>query len=84
MICIVCNTLVLCLTWYGQDSKIEKTTDIINYVFMAIFTIECVLKLVALHTFYFKEAWNIFDFIVVLTTLVILIIGFFNIGNFAI
>jgi hypothetical protein len=84
MICIEGNTLVLCLTWYGQDSKVDKITDIINYVFMAIFTIECVLKLVAIRTAYFKEAWNIFDFIVVLTTLVILVIGFFNIGNFAI
>jgi len=84
LICIVGNTLVLCVTWYGQDSMINKITDVINYVFMAIFTIECVIKLVAYRTVYFKESWNIFDFFVVLTTLVILVIGFFEIGNFAI
>lgn len=59
-------------------------TNVINYVFMAIFTIECVLKLIALKRVYFKEAWNIFDFTVVVTTVVILVLGFFNIGNFAI
>jgi len=58
--------------------------NVINYVFMAIFTIECVLKLIALQKFYFKVAWNIFDFTVVVTTLVILVIGFFDIGDFAI
>ena len=51
---------------------------------MAVFTIEAVFKLTAMHKTYFYEAWNIFDFIVVVATFAILIIGFFNLGDFAI
>jgi energy-coupling factor transporter transmembrane protein EcfT len=84
MICIVGNTITLMIQWYGQTNGVNNVLNVINYVFMAIFTIECVLKLIALKKVYFKEAWNIFDFTVVVTTLVILVIGFFNIGDFAI
>lgn len=48
MVCIVGNTLVLMLTWYGQTSDVNYVTNAINYVFMAIFTVECLLKLIAL------------------------------------
>jgi lipoprotein signal peptidase len=51
---------------------------------MAVFTIEAIFKLTAMHRTYFWETWNIFDFIVVVATFVILIIGFFNLGDFAI
>ena len=51
---------------------------------MAIFTIEAIIKLIALRSSYFRETWNIFDFIVVVATFIILIIGFFNVGSFAI
>jgi hypothetical protein len=84
MCCILGNTLVLMITWYGQDPIVGRITDYINYVFMAIFTLEAVLKIFAMHTAYFKDSWNNFDFVVVVTTIVILIIGFFNVGNFAI
>ena len=51
---------------------------------MAIFTIEAIIKIFAMHRNYFLDSWNIFDFIVVVTTIIILVISFFNIGNFAI
>lgn len=51
---------------------------------MAVFTIEAVLKLMAMHRTYFWETWNIFDFIVVVATFLILIIGFLHLGDFAI
>jgi hypothetical protein len=48
--------------------------EIINYFFSAIFTVEAVIKLIALKKKYFKEMWNIFDFIVVIGTWVVQII----------
>ena len=56
----------------------------INYGFMAIFTLEAIIKLIALRKNYFKETWNIFDFTVVVGSLAILVIGVLNLGNFAI
>merc|ERR1719188_518500 len=37
--------------------------------FICIFTTECVLKIFALRLHYFKEPWNIFDFIVVILSI---------------
>ena len=51
---------------------------------MAIFTIEAIIKLFALRNNYFKVGWNIFDFTVVVGTLVILVIGFLDLGEFGI
>ena len=51
---------------------------------MAIFTIEAIIKLFALRNNYFKVSWNIFDFTVVVGTLVILVIGFLDLGEFGI
>ena len=47
----------------------------INFVFMIIFTIEAIIKLIAMKTIYFKDSWNVFDFTVVIVTLIILLIS---------
>ena len=51
---------------------------------MVVFTIEAILKLIAMRKKYFADSWNVFDFIVVVGTFVILVVGFFDLGNFAI
>ena len=45
--------------------------EYLNYIFSAIFTVEAIIKLAALGKKYFKETWNIFDFIVVVGTWVV-------------
>lgn len=42
---------------------------------MTIFTIEAICKIFALRSNYFRAGWNIFDFIVVVGTLLILLLG---------
>ena len=42
---------------------------IINYLFLGIFTLEAILKLSAIGFRYFNDNWNIFDFFVVVLTL---------------
>ncbi len=39
-------------------------------VFIVIFTIECVMKVIGLRWYYFKQPWNVFDFVVVVFSLV--------------
>ncbi|XP_017403935.1 sodium channel protein type 7 subunit alpha isoform X2 [Cebus imitator] len=38
----------------------------INLIFVILYTMECILKLIAFRCFYFTIAWNIFDFMVVI------------------
>jgi voltage-dependent calcium channel L type alpha-1D len=42
--------------------------EILNNIFSLIFNIEMVLKLIGLGYFYFWQYWNLFDFFVVVTT----------------
>ena len=39
-----------------------------NYAFAAIFNIEAFLKIIGLGANYFKNSWNIFDFLIVIGT----------------
>ena len=43
----------------------------VNYVFLAIFTIEMTMKIIAQRLEYFKDPWNLFDFLIVTITLVL-------------
>ena len=47
MICILGNTCLLAFNWYMQPEYFDDPIQIINYVFMAIFTVEAVVKLLA-------------------------------------
>ena len=48
---------------------------------MAIFTVEAIVNLIAQRLLYFKDSWNVFDFTVVVLTIVILIINWAGIGE---
>jgi len=50
--------------------------EVVNYVFMGIFTIEAIIKLIAMKCLYFKDTWNVFDFVVVVLTAVVLALSF--------
>jgi voltage-dependent calcium channel L type alpha-1D len=65
-VCIIINSLILTLKWYMQPPEVDTATDIINYLFTFIFTLEAFIKIVGLGKIYFHDTWNIFDFIVVL------------------
>merc|ERR1719225_2200617 len=49
-----------------MDPTMTSTLKNGNYFFSAAFAVEAVMKLMAMSPkFYFKEGWNIFDFIIV-------------------
>lgn len=79
--CIIGNTIVLAIKWYIMPDWVVKVIEIINYVFMVIFTLEAVLKITAMRGNYFKDSWNIFDFTVVVLTAVILGITWLGVGG---
>jgi len=81
MICIIANTVVLMIKWYSMSEGIINVITFINYGFLVIFTSEAIVKIYALRRNYFRVGWNIFDFIVVVGTILILIIGFLPIGS---
>jgi hypothetical protein len=41
-----------------------------NLIFLAVFSLECLIKIVAFGVDYFKISWNVFDFVVVVTSLI--------------
>ena len=79
MICILLNTAVLALVWFDQPKEIPVLAEILNYVFMAIFTVEAIIKIIAMKKIYFLDPWNIFDFSIVSVTLIIILLKMWNI-----
>jgi len=75
MICILLNTLVLAIQWYDMPQGTIDVLTVFNYIFMIIFTLECIIKLIALKCAYFKDQWNIFDFVVVVGTALVTVIS---------
>jgi hypothetical protein len=56
----------------------ELSLRIINLFFTAIFVVECILKLIAFKLTYFQSSWNVFDFIIVLGSLIDLTLSYMN------
>lgn len=78
LLCILGNTLSLTLKWYGQTPFFLAQLEIVNLLFGVIFTIEAIMKILAYRRNYFREAWNKFDFTVVILTWVVVIIMSFD------
>lgn len=66
-ILIMINTITLAMKFYRQPEFYTETLDILNMIFTAVFALEFVFKLAAFRfKNYFGDAWNVFDFIIVL------------------
>ena len=81
MICILANTFILGFNWYMQPESYKDPIEVINYIFMAIFTIEAIVKIIAQKKEYFRDNWNLFDFTVVVGTIIILTLNWVGIGD---
>ena len=70
MLNISLNTLFLCLDYHGAPHGLAKTIEIGNFIFISIFALEAVLKLIGLGLrFYFLDTWNRFDFLIVILSI---------------
>jgi hypothetical protein len=67
---IVANTILLCMDYYGAGERYVSVMDLINNVFMWIFTAEAFLKILGYGPkYYWYIDWNRFDFIIVILSL---------------
>nr|XP_033965376.1 sodium channel, voltage-gated, type I-like, alpha isoform X6 [Pseudochaenichthys georgianus] len=74
------DILIMVLIWLNMVTMMVETEDQsegkkqvlywINLVFVIIFTGECLLKMIALRQYYFTNGWNVFDFIVVVLSII--------------
>uniref|UniRef100_A0AAY4E2Y5 Voltage-dependent L-type calcium channel subunit alpha n=1 Tax=Denticeps clupeoides TaxID=299321 RepID=A0AAY4E2Y5_9TELE len=63
---ILLNTVTLAVQHYEQSKTFSYIMDILNMVFTGLFTVEMMLKLMALRLRnYFVDAWNSFDALIV-------------------
>ncbi|XP_076261446.1 ca[2+]-channel protein alpha[[1]] subunit D isoform X11 [Rhynchophorus ferrugineus] len=64
---IIINTITLAMKFHGQPEEYGNVLDYLNMIFTAVFAMEFVFKLAAFRAKnYFGDAWNGFDFIIVL------------------
>ncbi|XP_040096812.1 voltage-dependent P/Q-type calcium channel subunit alpha-1A isoform X1 [Oryx dammah] len=84
MAMIALNTIVLMMKFYGASVAYENALRVFNIVFTSLFSLECLLKVMAFGILnYFRDAWNIFDFVTVLGSITdILVTEFGNPNNF--
>ncbi|KAF6313455.1 sodium voltage-gated channel alpha subunit 5 [Rhinolophus ferrumequinum] len=68
---LICLNMVTMMV-ETDDQSPEKVNILakINLLFVAIFTGECIIKMAALRHYYFTNSWNIFDFVVVILSIV--------------
>nr|XP_021505159.1 sodium channel protein type 1 subunit alpha-like [Meriones unguiculatus] len=70
MILICLNMVTMMVETDDQSDYVTIILSRINLVFIVLFTGECVLKLISLRHYYFTIGWNIFDFVVVILSIV--------------
>ncbi|XP_026067341.1 calcium channel, voltage-dependent, N type, alpha 1B subunit, a isoform X33 [Carassius auratus] len=67
MIMIALNTVVLMMKFHDAPDFYDAMLKYLNIVFTALFSMECILKIIAFGPLnYLKDAWNVFDFVTVL------------------
>ncbi|XP_076212696.1 sodium channel protein type 4 subunit alpha [Aptenodytes patagonicus] len=67
---LICLNMVTMMVETDDQSELKTSVLYkINLVFIVIFTGECVLKMFALRYYYFTIGWNIFDFVVVILSI---------------
>uniref|UniRef100_A0A8C3T832 Sodium channel protein n=1 Tax=Chelydra serpentina TaxID=8475 RepID=A0A8C3T832_CHESE len=70
MILICINMITMMVETDDQSTEKTYILNKINVLFVAIFTAECIMKLLALRHYYFTNGWNIFDLSVVIVSIV--------------
>uniref|UniRef100_A0A8C8BKK2 Sodium channel protein n=1 Tax=Otus sunia TaxID=257818 RepID=A0A8C8BKK2_9STRI len=70
MILICLNMVTMMVETDDQSQEKVNILYKINMLFVAIFTGECIIKMLALRHYYFTNGWNIFDFVVVILSIV--------------
>ncbi|XP_018307177.1 ca[2+]-channel protein alpha[[1]] subunit D isoform X1 [Mycetomoellerius zeteki] len=78
---IMINTVTLAMKFYRQPQIYTDVLDVLNMIFTAVFALEFVFKLAAFRfKNYFGDAWNVFDFVIVLGSFIDIVYSEVNPG----
>ena len=66
---IIANMLTMMIQHHGQSNEVTVALEYLNYLFTGIFTIEAIIRLIAMRLEYFKSFMNVFDFSVVVVSI---------------
>ncbi|CAH2060425.1 unnamed protein product, partial [Iphiclides podalirius] len=76
---IMINTITLAMKYHNQSAEYSKALDLLNMLFTAVFALEFIFKLAAFRfKNYFGDAWNTFDFIIVLGSIIDIVVSQVN------
>uniref|UniRef100_UPI0037E7AF9C voltage-dependent L-type calcium channel subunit alpha-1D n=1 Tax=Semicossyphus pulcher TaxID=241346 RepID=UPI0037E7AF9C len=79
---ILGNTLTLAIQHYEQSKLFTSVMDILNMIFTVVFTIEMIIKLLALRAHhYFIDPWNSFDALIVVGSVLDIAVSEFSGGG---
>ncbi|XP_029384777.1 sodium channel protein type 5 subunit alpha-like isoform X4 [Echeneis naucrates] len=70
MVLILLNMITMMVETDEQPPQMEYILNNVNLAFIIVFTTECLIKIVALRCYFFTVGWNIFDFVVVILSIV--------------
>ncbi|XP_059709011.1 sodium channel protein type 2 subunit alpha-like isoform X1 [Haemorhous mexicanus] len=70
MVLICLNMITMMIETDDQNQLMQNILYWINLVFVVLFTGECVFKIFSLRYYYFTIGWNIFDFVVVILSII--------------
>ena len=66
---IILNMIVLALKHYKMSREWDLALWYADIVFTALFTVEAIFKLIGMRLYYFRDAFNVFDFFVIVTSI---------------
>uniref|UniRef100_A0A667Z8C9 Sodium channel protein n=1 Tax=Myripristis murdjan TaxID=586833 RepID=A0A667Z8C9_9TELE len=70
MMLILLNMITMMVETDEQSPQMEYILNNINLAFIVVFSAECLIKIMALRCYFFTVGWNIFDFVVVILSIV--------------
>uniref|UniRef100_A0A3Q3F8N7 Ion transport domain-containing protein n=1 Tax=Labrus bergylta TaxID=56723 RepID=A0A3Q3F8N7_9LABR len=74
LVMIALNTVVLMMKYHSAPTAYDMVLKHLNTAFTVLFSLECILKIMAFGLNYFRDTWNIFDFITVLGSITEIIV----------
>ncbi|XP_065060331.1 sodium channel protein 1 brain-like isoform X2 [Rhopilema esculentum] len=80
MVLILLNMFLMMISHDEQPDSITTALRYCNIGFTVLFVLEAVLKILALQAQYFRSAWNVFDFIVLVLSIAGIVLEFLNVN----
>eukprot|EP01063_Lacrimia_lanifica_P011536 TRINITY_DN18296_c0_g1_i1.p1 TRINITY_DN18296_c0_g1~~TRINITY_DN18296_c0_g1_i1.p1 ORF type:complete len:2174 (+),score=374.20 TRINITY_DN18296_c0_g1_i1:174-6695(+) len=74
-LCIAANILVMGLEYHGMSDDYALALHVTDYIFTFLFLAEAIVKITALGFNYFRIGWNQFDFLLVVSSIVEIIVS---------